>query len=195
MLRVLVVDDQRGMREALRALLAGGGHDVTEAENGKVAQEILESDNFDLVISDIQMPHVNGVELLAWIKARKAIPVILVTGFSHILETQQAFDLGAADFLIKPFSYKDITRAIDRLFAPKPAVAEYDGPATAYCRIPIEDFVSGASVQINIYIKLSDSKYIRVAHAGDQIPTDRVENYKAKGLAYLYAEKRFKDFH
>jgi putative nucleotidyltransferase with HDIG domain len=188
-LRVLVVDDQVAMREALKALLTGGGHNVTAAENGKVAQDILESDKFDLVISDIQMPIVNGIELLTWIKEQKGIPVILVTGFSHILETQQAFELGAADFLTKPFSFKAITRAIDKLFSPKNAKDEQEDPETTYCKIPIDDFVSGASVQISVYIKLSDSKYIRVAHTGDQIPTDRVENYKAKGLEYLYAKK------
>jgi len=188
-LSILVVDDQHDMREALASLLAGGGHKISEAENGKVAQDLLDANHFDLVISDIQMPLVNGVELLSWVKARKNTPVILVTGFSHILETQHAFDLGAADFLTKPFSFKDLSHAIGKIFEAKPIKEDQEDPGNLYCRIPIEDFVSGASVQIGVYVKLSDTKYVRVAHTGDQIPFDRVENYKSKGLEYLYAKK------
>lgn len=189
MLKVLVVDDQQGMREALKALLTGAGHTVTEAENGKAAQMILESFDFDLVISDIHMPLMNGLELLAWVKANRSVPVILVTGFSQILETQKAFELGAADFLTKPFSYTDVIQAVEKVFNPSQPPTEPEKIGDLYCRIPIEEFVSGVNVQITVYIRLSDSKYVRVAHSGDQIPTDRVENYKTKGLSYLYARK------
>lgn len=189
MFKILVVDDQRDMREALKAILTQGGHSVSEAENGKAAQEALELKDFDLVISDLQMPIVNGVELLAWIKTNKPVPVILVTGFAQILETQQAFDLGADEFFTKPFSYKAILKAIETLLVHKGKPTIPEDQASEFCRIPIEDFVSSAGVQINIYIKLSDSKYVRVAHKGDPIPLDRVENYKTKGLSYLYAKK------
>lgn len=188
--RILIVDDDSEIRGALKAILTQGGHDITEAENGKVAQDLLSSQVFDLVISDLQMPVVNGLELLAWLKARrKSLPVILVTGFAQILETQRAFQLGADDFFSKPFSYQGILKSVDRLLRPGSLPAQAEDPGAQFCRIPIEDFVSSAGVQINVYIKLSDSKYVRVAHKGDQVPAERVESYKSKGLAYVYAKK------
>lgn len=190
MFRILIVDDDSEIRGALKAILNQGGHHITEAENGKVAQDHLSSQIFDLVISDLQMPVVNGLELLVWLKARrKSLPVILVTGFTQILETQKAYELGADDFFTKPFSYQGILKSVDRLLRPGSLPAQPEDPGALFCRIPIEDFVSSTGVQINVYIKLSDSKYVRVAHKGDQIPSERVENYKSKGLSYVYAKK------
>lgn len=188
---ILVVDDERGMREALKTILVEHGHKVTEAENGKIARDLIGLNDFDLVISDFQMPFLNGVELLTWIKANKPMPVILITGFSHIIETQQAFELGADDFMTKPFSYKDILSSVGKILDPKSDASKEkaENEEAKFCRIPIEDFVSSAGVQINVYVKLGDSKFVRVAHKGDQLPVDRVETYKHKGVTYLYARK------
>jgi response regulator RpfG family c-di-GMP phosphodiesterase len=187
--RILVVDDQTEVRAALKAILTVSGHTVFEAENGMKAQAFLEADQVDLVISDIQMPMVNGIELLTWIKSKTATPVIIITGFSHILETRTAFKLGADDFFTKPFSYKGILNAIERLLIKSSETTPPENLESLYCRIPIEDFVSSERVQINIYIRLSETKYIRVAHKGDQIPSVKVDAYKARGLDYLYARK------
>lgn len=62
------------------------------------------------------MPYLNGVELLEWIVQHKKTPVILMTGFSHILETQKAYELGASSFITKPFKDADIATAIKKFF-------------------------------------------------------------------------------
>jgi putative nucleotidyltransferase with HDIG domain len=135
------------------------------------------------------MPEVSGLNLLSWIKAKKNTPVILVTGFGALLETKQADELGADDFFTKPFTYKNILRAVNKLLVPQSIEALAENIDSQFCRIPIDDFVSSSAIQINIYIKLADNRYVRVAHQGDLVPTDRVENYKAKDLDYLYAKK------
>jgi putative nucleotidyltransferase with HDIG domain len=184
----LVVDDEPGIRAALAAILHQGGHKVVQAENGRRAQEILQSESYDLVITDLQMPEVDGLTLIEWIKAHKPTPIFLVTAFAHIIETQQAYELGVEEFFSKPFSFKDITVAINKLRG-DPGAAEPEDVDALYCRIPIEDFVSSSGFQISVYIKLAEKKYVRVAHKGDEIAGDRVETYKSKGLAYLYAKK------
>lgn len=185
MLKVLVADDESGIREILNEILKAEGHLVTEAADGAEAREILMGGDFDVIISDMQMPKMSGIELLQWAKANKPLPFLLITGFSNLFETKQAFELGANGFLTKPFNRKDIREALVRLFE---NAAEEENERQ-YCRIPIEDFVSSAGFQINVYAKLSESKFVRVAHKGDLIPNERIETYQKKGVNFLYAKK------
>ena len=115
--RILVVDDDATLRHALRIILMKENYNVTEAEDGKVAQELMEKADFDLVISDIKMPRLDGVALFEWNKKTKNIPTILITGFSDLLETQEAFNLGVKEFLAKPFDAKEILKAIHCLLS------------------------------------------------------------------------------
>ena len=189
MFRILLVDDDMDMRQAMRTTLSQAGYAITEAEHGRIAQNFLKTEKFDLVISDFQMPQMNGVELLTWIKGNVNIPVILITGFSHILETQSAFDMGAAGFLTKPFSYREVLQTIQKVLAPTDANQSLEDTEASFCQIPIDDFVSGSGMQISIYIKLSEKKFIRISHQGDEVATDKVETYKSKGVNYLYAKR------
>src|SRR3989344_8465266 len=96
--KILLVEDDDYFRSAVKDLLSKK-YDVLEAANGKIARDLLILTSVDLVLSDIQMPHFTGVDLLEWVKKNRPSPVILMTGFSHILETQRAHELGADDFL------------------------------------------------------------------------------------------------
>ena len=120
MATILLVDDDEFFRKAVRLILEQEKWGVAEAPNGRVAKDILSAGKFDVVVSDIQMPHLNGVELLEWIIQFKKTPVILMTGFSHILETQKAFELGACSFITKPFKDTDIVTAIKKNSSTQP---------------------------------------------------------------------------
>lgn len=184
----MVVDDNPQMRLALKQILVTAQHEVVEAENGKIARETIPLETPDLIISDFQMPFLDGLELLRWVKLNQNTPFILITAFGHIIETEQAHNDGADDFLTKPFKKSDILASIDKILSAK----KKDEPKNLdgeFCRIPIDDFVSNEGIRIAIHIRLSPDKYIRVAHKGDDIQTDRVEHYKAKGVDYLYAKK------
>jgi two-component system response regulator PilR (NtrC family) len=100
--RILVVDDERSMRELLELVLAREGYTVETAENGRVAFERLQQRSFDLVISDVQMPDMTGIELLERLKAESPdTVVIMITAFATVDTARQAFKLGAEDFIIK----------------------------------------------------------------------------------------------
>ena len=76
--RILVVDDEESIREFLEIMLKKEGYEVTLAEDGKRAQEILKKKSFDMIISDLQMPHVTGLELLKYVKDQDSDMVFMI---------------------------------------------------------------------------------------------------------------------
>src|SRR3989440_4021038 len=104
MARLLVADDERSMRELLELVFKREGHQVTVVSNGREALEAMQKSSFDLIITDVKMPDVNGIELLR--SAREQSPetmVIMMTAFATINSAREAFKLGADDFIQKPF--------------------------------------------------------------------------------------------
>ncbi|PLX89800.1 MAG: Fis family transcriptional regulator [Desulfuromonas sp.] len=107
--RILVVDDEASMRELLVIMLRREGYHVEEAEDGGVALKKLQSDTFDLIISDIKMPRVTGIELLRRIREQDLdIVVMMITAFSTTEEAVEAMKLGAYDYITKPFKNDEI---------------------------------------------------------------------------------------
>ena len=107
-LRFLVVDDFSTMRRIVRNLLKESGFvDADEAEDGVVALQKLRSSNFDFVVSDINMPNMNGFQLLAEIKKDdklKHIPVLMVTAEARKEDIVLAAQQGASGYIVKPFT-------------------------------------------------------------------------------------------
>ncbi len=102
--RILVVDDERSMRELLAIVLRREGYDVLLAETGRAAIELLERQPVDLLISDIKMPDLSGVEVLrAAKKIDQDILAIMITAFASTETAVEAMRLGACDYLSKPF--------------------------------------------------------------------------------------------
>src|SRR3954453_14434807 len=102
--RILVVDDERSMRELLAIVLRREGYDVLLAENGRSAVSLLEREPVDLLISDIKMPDLSGVDVLrAAKKIDQDILGIMITAFASTETAVEAMRLGACDYLSKPF--------------------------------------------------------------------------------------------
>src|SRR5882672_4272588 len=102
--RILVVDDERSMRELLAIVLKREGYEVLLAENGRTALETLAREAIDLLISDIKMPDVSGVEVLRAAKqADQDMLAIMITAFASTETAVEAMRLGACDYLSKPF--------------------------------------------------------------------------------------------
>jgi two-component system response regulator PilR (NtrC family) len=102
--RILVVDDERSMRELLAIVLRREGYDVLLAENGKSAIAMLEKEPVDILISDIKMPDLSGVDVLRAAKrVDQDILGIMITAFASTDTAVEAMRLGACDYLSKPF--------------------------------------------------------------------------------------------
>ena len=112
-IRILVVDDELSMREFLSILLEREGYDVTVASSAQEALCIMESALFDLVLSDVNMPGLSGISLLARIKEKSPeTAVLMLTAFSAADQAVEAMKLGAYDYLCKPFKNEEIKQLI-----------------------------------------------------------------------------------
>jgi len=116
--RILVVDDEPGMRDLLRILLKKEGHEVLTAADGSAGLAQATSHELDLVISDIKMPGLDGVGLLSALRERAlTMPVIMVTAYAESDSAIQAMKQGAFDYLTKPFKVDEIRLVIRRALA------------------------------------------------------------------------------
>lgn len=115
MKKILVVDDEESVCTVLKQMLESGGYAADVAYDGKQALDKLKSDNFDLLIADINMPVMDGVELLKRTKEiLPDLPVIFVTGFGKDKIIIEAMKQGLADFLQKPFRMDDVINTVKR---------------------------------------------------------------------------------
>jgi two-component system response regulator PilR (NtrC family) len=113
MTTILIVDDEKSMRDFLKILLAKEGYDVIVASDGEQALGALDGNQIDLVISDIRMPGISGLDLLAKIKDEtEDIPVIMITAFASPNDAVQAMKNGAYDYISKPFNVDEIKSVI-----------------------------------------------------------------------------------
>jgi len=113
MLKILVVDDEQSMRDFLKILLVKEGHEVITAEDGHKALTCIQKESFDLVISDIRMPRMTGLELLEAAKRLLPdLPVIMITAFASPNDAVQAMKNGAFDYISKPFNVDEIKSVI-----------------------------------------------------------------------------------
>ena len=111
MARILIVDDEKSIRTTLRAFLQGDGHEVEVAGDADVAVELLEKGDFDVVVTDIVLPRVSGVELLEAIrKASPHVPVVMMTGEPTVETATRALRVGAFEYLVKPVTKEAILR-------------------------------------------------------------------------------------
>jgi DNA-binding NtrC family response regulator len=114
---ILVVDDEVEMRIALETTLKREGHTVILAENGKQALERFSEGPFDLVLTDVKMPKMNGVELLKALKKKSSQTVaIMMTAYGDIDNAVETIKAGAFDYLLKPFSAEILIATVNRAF-------------------------------------------------------------------------------
>lgn len=195
-IELLIVENDESFRLTLKLLLEEKDFIVSEAENGRVAREMISLRNYDLILSDVQMPYLNGIELLEWVRqSKRTSQFILMTGFSNLIETHKAFQLGANDFLSKPFSESELINSIIDCLNLHEQPIESIAKEVEYCKIPIEDFLSATSLKFDVYLKLTDTKYLKVLKKNEEQFKARIESYRQKGLSHLYLTKEeFKNF-
>jgi two-component system response regulator HydG len=113
--RILIVDDDPGHLAALKTLIRSWGYAVETASDGAAAVETVTSSQLDLVLMDIRMAHMSGIEALEKIKAyNPSIPVIIMTAYSSVPSAVEALKAGAYDYLIKPMDFDVLKQTIER---------------------------------------------------------------------------------
>ncbi len=110
--RLLLVDDERDIREPLAAYLARNGYKVSKAANAEAARALIAGKEFDLVLLDIMMPGEDGLALTGFIRATTDLPVILLTARAEETDRIVGLELGADDYVTKPFSPRELMARI-----------------------------------------------------------------------------------
>ena len=140
---ILVVDDEKNQREILETILSGEGYDVTTASSGEAAMKFVADRHFDLVLTDLKMTGMSGLELLKSLTDfDKSIIVILLTAHGTIDSAVDALRLGAFEYLQKPYDseklLETVSRALKKLTTLDAEIAIHDFRSGALGRITLE---------------------------------------------------------
>lgn len=115
MAKVLICDDEAGLRAVIKRYAIFEGHDVTEAEDGLEAVELCRDDTFDIIIMDVMMPELDGFSAVKEIREFSDTPVIMLSARGEEYDRILGFELGVDDYVVKPFSSKEIMLRINAI--------------------------------------------------------------------------------
>ncbi|MBN1114866.1 MAG: response regulator [Oligoflexia bacterium] len=211
-IKILLVDDDEELRTSIEFFLKNKGYNVASAINGVKAFDYFLENDFNIVLSDIRMPLMDGTTLLNAVKSRKPeIFFILMTGFAEILSTIDAYQMGADGFLAKPFKLNELENIIQRYIRKKSGEAEpvpdraaetekgiqeeTDNDEDLYKPIDIDKFIHGSTINYPIFVKLGNEKFVKIAHKGEDISEENITKYKAHNIKSLYLlNQDFKEY-
>ena len=201
MAKILICDDEEGLRAVIKRYAVFEGHEVTEAGNGVEAVEICRNNNFDIVIMDIMMPEMDGFSAVKEIRKFSDMPVIMLSARGEEYDRIMGFELGVDDYVVKPFSSKEIMLRINAILRrvsknnnAKPdddghIIFEKDGlkvDMTAY-----KIFVDG--VQVEMAPKEYDLLFFLIRNKNIAVPREKIME-EVWGFDY-YGDDRTLDTH
>lgn len=114
-LRILVVDDNKDIREVIQVLLSSEGYSIDEASNGEEALHKITEQAYDLIILDIMMPNMNGYQVCLEIRQNHNVPILFLSAKSQDGDKTLGFSSGGDDYLVKPFSYNELLGRVKAL--------------------------------------------------------------------------------
>lgn len=201
MAKILICDDEAGLRAVIKRYAIFEGHEVTEADNGSEAVELCRDNNFDIIIMDIMMPELDGFSAVKGIRKFSDTPVIMLSARGEEYDKVMGFELGVDDYVVKPFSSKEIMlrisailRRIEKNSSAKPdddghIIFEKDGfkvDMTAY-----KVFIDG--VQVDMAPKEYDLLFFLIRNKNIAVPREKIMT-EVWGFDY-YGDDRTLDTH
>ena len=141
--KILLVEDEQKIADALKMGLTENGYDVETAYDGNIGWKLFEQYSFDLIILDINLPGITGYELCKRIRSRNAqVPVIMLTALSSLNDKIEGYDAGADDYVIKPFEFRELLMKIRVLFR-----------RSGNERVPVGNVIRAGDLQMNLDTK------------------------------------------
>jgi DNA-binding response OmpR family regulator len=133
---VLVVDDEPIVRDVVARYLEREGYETLEAGDGEEAQRLLERDSPSLVVLDVMLPGIGGLELCRWIRSRSEVPIVMLTALGEETDRIVGLELGADDYITKPFSPREVAVRVRNLMRRAAGV-----PGASTARVSFGDVV------------------------------------------------------
>jgi|GEM_PF-1107701 len=185
---ILLIEDELELRDLLEKILKKAGFSVVTSDSLKGAISKMLSYRFSLVISDINLSGgSSGLDVLSWVKRNSPIcRVILITGNLEDTDIHDALEVGVFGFLAKPIAKKELIKIVKNALStdPKDKITDKD-----YARIDIDDFLTGKVLNFPVYIRLKDSRFLKVAHSGTEIDLPRLNSLKNRGIKELWIDQ------
>ena len=128
---VLIVDDEDRIRRLLKMYLEREGYAVEEAENGEQAVEMAYENDYHCILLDIMMPEKDGLQVCAEIREKKMTPIILLTAKGEEANRVQGFELGADDYIVKPFSPREVVLRVKAILRRSTALTQMSGSSSS----------------------------------------------------------------
>ncbi len=161
MYKILVVDDEEGIRTLIKKYARFEGHEVFEAENGMKAVQLCKDNDFDIVVMDIMMPELDGLSASREIKKISDVPILFLSARGEEYDRISGFELGADDYVVKPFSPKELMLRIDvilKRIAKSEKTAKSGKDTFVYKSLTV-DYTARIVYVDGIKIKLSPREY------------------------------------
>jgi DNA-binding response OmpR family regulator len=115
MAKILICDDEAGLRKTLKKYAESNGHETVEAGNGKEALEACKKDKFDIIIMDVMMPEMDGFSAVKEIRKNSSVPIIMLSARGEEYDKVIGFEYGVDDYVVKPFSSKEMMLRISAI--------------------------------------------------------------------------------
>lgn len=158
MARILVVDDEAGIRDVIKEYAEFEGHEVEEAADGMAAIELVKEKDFDIVILDIMMPRLDGFSTCKEMRKIKDIPVIMLSARGEEYDKLFGFELGIDDYIVKPFSPKELMARINVVLSRNRAANAASQDKLVYEGLEI-DFAGRSVIVDGEHAKLTPKEY------------------------------------
>lgn len=187
--KILIVEQDEKFSAILVEDLEAQGYSVVSVPNGNSALANIGVQAYAVVLLEVRLPDMNGIQLLHKIKAMRPVHVILMSAAPEFKNPQDSLEVGAVGFLMKPFQSAVLLDMLSKCLGGKTPKPKPSGPSAVdegFCKIDINDFFSGSELHYDIYVRLSDQKYLKIAKRGDSFSADRIQSYKEKDVTYFY---------
>ena len=178
--KILIADDEADIRKILRLLLEKKGYTVAEASNGQDAVKKAREGDIDLIIMDIMMPQMSGIEATAAIREFSTVPILFLTAKSMDSDKESAYISGGDDYIVKPFSSTELILKVESLIR---RYTVYHGKEKdrdiieLACSVEVElstKTVRRRGLEVSLRDKESDIFFYLLSHRGETVDTDKI---------------------
>lgn len=129
--KILIVDDEERIRKLLNMYLVREGYEITEADNGKDALNLSLKEDFNCILLDLMMPEMDGIEVAKNLRSEKSTPIIMLTAKGEENNRVEGFEVGADDYIVKPFSPREVVLRVKAILRRSSETAFIEKDATA----------------------------------------------------------------
>lgn len=178
--RILIVDDEADIRRVLRLLLENKGYEVLEATNGQIAVDLVRESGADLIVMDIMMPYMSGIDAAAKIREFSMAPILFLTAKSLDRDKFAAYQSGGDDYLVKPFSSTELILKVESLIRRYTVYKGKDAESNLIslsCSVEVDPdtkTVYKSGEEVNLRDKESDIFFYLLSRRGETVETDKI---------------------